>query len=423
MTKTSTANVSYTAAMQVYLVGGAVRDEQLGIPHKERDWCVVGATPDELLGDGYRQVGKDFPVFLHPKSKEEYALARTERKTAPGYHGFAFDFSTDVSIEDDLLRRDLTINAIARDDDGKLIDPHGGLQDIENRVLRHVSDAFGEDPVRILRVAKFAARFAALGFSIAGETMTLMCRMVADGEVDALVPDRVWKETEEALRGTNSRIYFEVLRNCGALQRLFPEVESLFGVPQPEKWHPEIDTGLHTMMVLDQAELASKDLEIRFAALTHDLGKGSTRETDLPSHPGHEIRGAKLIREMADRLPIPRACRDLGIVVAEFHTHCHRALELRNKTILKVFEKTDAFRRPGRFEKFLVACEADARGRSGLEQRPYPQADFLRGAFAAATAVDSGAIAKQHEGAKIPAAIREAREHAIAGFKKSAKSD
>jgi len=409
--------------MQVYLVGGAVRDEQLGIPHKERDWCVVGATPDELLDEGYRQVGKDFPVFLHPKSKEEYALARTERKTAPGYHGFAFDFSTDVSIEEDLLRRDLTINAIAKDGAGKLIDPHGGLQDIENRVLRHVSDAFGEDPVRILRVAKFAARFAIHGFSIAGETMALMCRMVADGEVDALVPDRVWKETEEALRGTNSRVYFEVLRSCGALQRLFPEVELLFGVPQPEKWHPEIDTGLHTMMVLDQAELASKDLEVRFAALTHDLGKGSTRETDLPSHPGHEIRGAKLIREMADRLPVPRACRDLGIVVAEFHTHCHRALELRNKTILKVFEKTDAFRRPQRFEQFLVACEADARGRSGFEQRPYPQADFLRGAFAAANAVDSGAIAKEHVGAKIPAAIREAREHAIAGFRKSVRSD
>ena len=408
--------------MQVYLVGGAVRDEQLGIPHKERDWCVVGATADELLGDGYRQVGKDFPVFLHPKTKEEYALARTERKTAPGYHGFAFDFSPDVSIEDDLKRRDLTINAIAKDDDGTLIDPHGGLQDIEHRVLRHVSDAFGEDPVRILRVAKFAARFAEHGFSIAGETMALMCRMVADGEVDALVPDRVWKETEEALRGTNSRVYFEILRNCGALERLFPEVDTLFGVPQPEKWHPEIDTGLHTMMVLDQAELVSNDLEVRFAALTHDLGKGSTREADLPSHPGHEIRGAKLIREMADRLPIPRACRDLGIIVAEFHTHCHRALELRNKTILKVLEKTDAFRRPDRFELFLIVCEADARGRSGFEKRAYPQADLLRSAFIAASTVDSGAIAKEHEGAKIPTEIRKAREQAIADFTKSAGS-
>lgn len=407
--------------MQVYLVGGAVRDEQLGISHKERDWCVVGATPDELREKGYQQVGKDFPVFLHPKTREEYALARTERKTAPGYHGFAFDFSPDVTIEDDLSRRDLTINAIAKDDDGNLIDPHGGVLDIKNRTLRHVSDAFGEDPVRILRVAKFAARFSRLGFAIAGETMALMRRMVKDREVDALVSDRVWKETEEALRGTNSRVYFEVLRSCGALERLFPEVDCLFGIPQPERWHPEIDTGLHTMMVLDQAELVSEDLEVRFAALAHDLGKGTTPIEDLPSHPGHETRGARLIREMAKRLPVPNSCRDLGVIVAEFHTHCHRALELRDKTILKVLEKTDAFRRPERFELFLLACEADARGRGGLENRSYRQADLLRGAFAAAAAVDSGAIAKQHEGPKIPAAIRNARQHAIREFQKSAQ--
>ena len=405
--------------MQVYLVGGAVRDEQLGISHKERDWCVVGATPDELLADGYRQVGKDFPVFLHPKTSEEYALARTERKTAPGYHGFAFDFSPDVSIEDDLSRRDLTINAIAKDNDGNLIDPHGGLNDIENRILRHVSDAFREDPVRILRVAKFAARLSDLGFRISGETMTLMRGMVSAGEVDALVPDRVWKETEEALRGSNARIFFEVLRSCGALARLFPEIDRLFGVPQPAKWHPEIDTGLHTMMVLDQAKLLSSDLEVHFAALTHDLGKGTTPDAELPSHPGHEARGARLVREMADRLPVPRTCRDLGIVVAEFHTHCHRALELQDKTILKVLEKTDAFRRPERFEQFLIACEADARGRTGLENRSYPQADLLRGALAAASAVDAGAIARQHEGSKIPAAIRESRQQAVAEFKKS----
>jgi tRNA nucleotidyltransferase (CCA-adding enzyme) len=407
--------------MQIYLVGGAVRDEQLEIPHKERDWCVVGATPDKLLADGYRQVGKDFPVFLHPKTNEEYALARTERKTAPGYHGFAFDTSPDVTIEDDLSRRDLTINAIAKDGDGNLIDPYGGILDIENRVLRHVSDAFGEDPVRILRVAKFAARFAGLGFRISGDTMKLMRTMVDAGEIDALVPDRVWKETEEALRGEKSRVFFEVLRNCGALERLFPEIDRLFGVPQPEKWHPEIDTGLHTMMVLDQAELLSADVEIRFAALTHDLGKGTTRKSDLPSHPGHEARGAKLIRKMADRLPLPRSCRDLGVMVAEFHTHCHRALELRDKTILKLLEKTDAFRRPERFEQFLLACEADARGRTGLENRRYPQADFLSGAFAAASAVDAGAIAKEQKGSKIPAAIRKARQRAIASFKKSAE--
>ena len=407
--------------MQVYLVGGAVRDEQLSISHKERDWCVVGATPDELRAMGYQQVGRDFPVFLHPKTKEEYALARTERKTAPGYHGFAFDFSPDVTIEDDLSRRDLTINAIAKDDDGILIDPHGGVQDIKNRILRHVSDAFGEDPVRILRVAKFAARFSRLGFAIAGETMALMRRMVTNGEVDALVSDRVWKETEEALRGSNSPVYFEVLRNCGALERLFPEVDRLFGIPQPEKWHPEIDTGLHTMMVLDQAELVSEDLEVRFAALTHDLGKGTTPMEDLPSHPGHEARGARLIREMANRLPVPNSCRDLGVIVAEFHTHCHRALELRDKTILKVLEKTDAFRRPERFELFLLACEADARGRGGLENRSYRQPDLLRGAFAAAAAVDSGAIAKQHDGPKIPAAIKIARQLAIQEFQKSAQ--
>jgi tRNA nucleotidyltransferase (CCA-adding enzyme) len=405
--------------MQVYLVGGAVRDEQLGISHKERDWCVVGATPAELLADGYRQVGKDFPVFLHPKTKEEYALARTERKTAPGYHGFSFDFSPDVSLEDDLSRRDLTINAIAKDADGKLIDPYGGITDVENRVLRHVSKAFGEDPVRILRVAKFAARFAHLGFRIAGETMTLMRSMVAAGEVDALVPDRVWRETEEALRGKNARVFFEVLRNSGALTRLFPALDALFGVPQPEKWHPEIDTGLHTMMVLDQAEALSDDLEVRFAALTHDLGKGTTPKDALPSHPGHESRGAKLVRELADRYPVPNSCRDLGTLVAEMHTHCHRALELRSKTIIKLFEKCDAFRRPDRFEQFLVACEADARGRTGLENRPYPQANFLRNAFAAARSVNTAEIAAQHAGAKIPVAIRKSRQGAVADFKRS----
>lgn len=402
--------------MQVYLVGGAVRDEQLGIPFKERDWCVVGSTPEALLADGYKQVGKHFPVFLHPDSGEEYALARTERKTAPGYHGFAVDFSPDVSIEEDLLRRDLTINAIAKDANDKLIDPHGGLRDLENRQLRHVSDAFGEDPVRVLRIAKFAGRFSELGFSIADETMTLMRAMVHGGEVDALVPDRVWKETEEALRGHNSRVYFEVLRDCGALQRLFPEIDALFGVPQPEKWHPEIDTGVHTLMVLDQAAALSDDLEIRYAALTHDLGKGTTPKDKLPSHPGHEIRSCKLIRQISDRLPIPKACRDLALVVAQFHTHCHRAHELRDQTIVKVLEKTDAFRRPQRFEQFLLACEADARGRAGLESNPYPQADFLRGAHAAASAVDVGAIAKCHDGSKIPVAIRTARVAAVRAF-------
>lgn len=399
--------------MQIYLVGGAVRDEQLGIQFTERDWCVVGATPDQLLDDGYQQVGKDFPVFLHPETKEEYALARTERKTAPGYHGFSFDFSPDVSIEDDLSRRDLTINAMARDSNGELFDPHGGLRDINDRVLRHVSDAFAEDPVRILRVAKFAARFAPQGFTIADETMTLMRSMVDAGEVDALVPDRVWKETEAALAGSNSRVFFEVLRECGALKKLYPEVDGLFGIPQPEKWHPEIDTGLHVMMVLDQAEALSDELEVRFAALTHDLGKGDTPKDKLPSHPGHEIRGCKHIRRLAERYPLPKACRELALIVSEFHTHCHRALELRDKTIVKVLEKTDAFRRPDRFEQFLLTCEADARGRTGLENRPYPQANLLRNAYKAAAAVDTRQIAEDTVPKKIPEAIRKARIRAV----------
>ena len=403
--------------MQVYLVGGAVRDAQLGIPHREQDWCVVGAAPAELEALGYQRVGKDFPVFLHPETKEEYALARTERKTAPGYHGFDFDCSPDVTIEEDLQRRDLTINAIAQSESGDLIDPWGGLRDIEGRVLRHVSDAFVEDPVRILRVARFAARYNGLGFTIADETMQLMRRMVADGEVDALVPDRVWKETELALAGSNIRVFFEVLRECGALRVLFPEVDVLFGIPQPERWHPEVDTGLHVMMVLEQAESMSNDLEVRFAALTHDLGKGSTPGNLLPSHPGHEMRGARLIRDVAARLPVPRACRDLALLVAEFHTHVHRALELRPKTILSVLEKTDAFRRPDRFEQFLVTCEADARGRAGLENRRYEQAGFFRGAYAAASAVDAGAIAKEVDDKKIPVAIRRARKKAIAEFR------
>ena len=402
--------------MQVYLVGGAVRDAQLGIPHEERDWCVVGASPAELEAQGYRRVGKEFPVFLHPDSKEEYALARTERKTGPGSHGFDFDCSPEVSIEDDLRRRDLTINAIAQDADGRLIDPWGGLADIENRVLRHVSDAFVEDPVRILRVARFAARFVELGFTIADETLALMRRMVDEGEVGALVPDRVWKETELALAGRHSRVFFEVLRECGALRVLYPEVHVLFGVPQPEKWHPEIDTGVHVMMVLDQAERLSDDLEVRFAALVHDLGKGSTPKRQLPGHPGHEKRGCKLIRALCERLPVPNACRDLGLLTAQFHTHVHRALELRPGTVLKVLEKTDAFRRPARFEQFLLACEADARGRAGLEERRYEQAGLFRGALEAGASIDAAAVAAQHDDRRIAAAIRRARLRAVGEF-------
>ena len=399
--------------MHIYLVGGAVRDEQLGIPVTERDWCVVGATPEELMNLGYKPVGKDFPVFLHPENGEEYALARTERKTATGYHGFAFNTSPDITIEDDLSRRDLTINAIAKDSDDQLIDPFNGLRDIKDRVLRHVSDAFVEDPVRILRTAKFAARFHCLGFTIADETRQMMRDIVAAGEVDELVPDRVWKETEAALTTDNTRVFFEQLKECGALQVVFPEVAALFGVPQPEKWHPEIDTGLHTMMVLDQAEKLSDAPDVRFAGLVHDLGKATTPKHELPSHPGHEARSAKLIKAMANRLPIPKAFRDLAILVAQYHTNCHREADLKDSTVLKVLEKTDAFRRPERFEKFLLACEADARGRAGLEDRDYPQAGAMRAAFAAAAAVDAGAIAELNEPRHIPDAIREARIGAI----------
>ena len=403
--------------MQVYLVGGAVRDEQLGLPVKERDWCVVGATPAEMKAAGYKQVGRDFPVFLHPDTGEEYALARTERKTAAGYHGFEFHTDPGVTIEDDLGRRDLTINAIAQDTGGNLVDPYGGIADIRNRILRHVSDAFVEDPVRVLRVARFAARFAYLGFVIAPETLALMHRITADGEIDALVPDRVWKETETALLGRDSRVYFETLRECGALEILFPEIDRLFGIPQPKQWHPEVDTGVHVMMVLDQAAKLSPDLEVRFAALVHDLGKGTTRKHSLPSHPGHERRGVKLIRRLANRLPVPNACRDLGILVSEYHTHCHRAFELRAATILRMLEATDAFRRPRRFEQFLLACEADARGREGLEDRPYTQVDLLRGAFAAASEIDAAAIAVSHEGKAIGEAIRRERLAAVEAFR------
>lgn len=399
--------------MQVYLVGGAVRDELLGIAPRERDWCVVGATPQDMLDLGYKPVGKDFPVFLHPQTNEEYALARTERKTAAGYHGFAFNTSPDVTIEDDLSRRDLTVNAMAKDADGKLIDPFGGGRDIKDRVLRHVSDAFTEDPVRILRTAKFRARFDVLGFRVAKETLALMRDIVAAGEASALVPDRVWKETEQALGGPAPRIFFETLRDGHALRVVFPEIDALYGVPQPEKWHPEIDTGVHTMMVLAQAALLSDSVDTRFAALVHDLGKATTRKSDLPNHPGHELRSVKLIRRMAKRLPLPVACRDLAIIVAEFHTHCHRVHELKNSTVLKVLERTDAFRRPERFEKFLLACEADARGRTGLEQRDYPQADILRAALKAAATVDAGAIAAKHSGAAVRDAIRKARVDAI----------
>ena len=365
--------------MKIYLVGGAVRDELLGLPVHERDWVVVGARPEDLLAKGFKPVGKDFPVFLHPQSNEEYALARTERKTGPGYRGFETQFSPDVTLEQDLERRDLTVNAIARDEEsGALIDPFGGQKDLKSRVLRHVSAAFVEDPVRVLRTARFAARFDAQGFTVAPETIELMRTIAARGELDALVPERVWQETQRALEQPAPWRYFEVLREAQALQVIFPEVAALFGVPQPEKWHPEIDSGIHTMMVLQQATRMSEDPVVRFAALTHDLGKGTTPPQEWPRHIAHEHRSVALIEALCSRLKIPSAYRELAVLVGRHHLVCHKIQEVRDTTLLDLLENLDAFRRPARFAQFVIACEADARGRKGLENREYPQAAYLR---------------------------------------------
>lgn len=371
-----------------YLVGGAVRDQLLGLPIKDRDWVVTGVTPADMLQQGFKPVGSDFPVFLHPQTSEEYALARTERKTAKGYHGFQFHAATDVTLEQDLARRDLTINAMAQDASGKLIDPYGGQADLQQGLLRHVSAAFSEDPVRILRVARFAARFAPLGFQVASETQRLMQDMVAAGEVDALVPERVWQETVRALAEPEPARFFEVLRGCGALAVLFPEVERLFGVPQPAQYHPEIDCGIHTLLVLQQAAQLSAAPEVRFAALTHDLGKGLTPADILPSHHGHERLSRELTTQLCERLKIPNRFRELAEHVAEQHGRIHKALELQAKTVLNVLEVTDAFRKPERFEQLLLACEADSKGRTGFENRPYPQATYFREALRACQQVE-----------------------------------
>ncbi len=400
--------------MRVYLVGGAVRDGLLGRTVEEWDYVVVGATPQDLISRGYQQVGRDFPVFLHPETKQEYALARTERKTAPGYRGFVVHADPDVTLEEDLRRRDLTINALARDKQGNLVDFYGGRSDLEDRVLRHVSTAFAEDPVRILRVARFAARYADLGFRVADETMALMRSMVDGGEVDALIPERVWQELSKALNGSKPSRFFEVLRECGALPRLFPEVDRLFGVPQPEKWHPEIDTGVHTMMVLDMAARLSPDPEVAFAALTHDLGKGTTPKEILPRHKGHEERGRDLIDELCARLKAPRRFCELARVVARYHGVVHKVDELRPGTIVDMFQGADAYRRPERFEQMLIACEADYRGRKGYDKRDYPQAVRLRRLLAAVKKVDVRSVAgAAPEPAKIPECVRDARIRAL----------
>ena len=381
----------------------------------ERDFVVVGATPDEMVARGFRPVGKDFPVFLHPDSGEQYALARTERKTGPGYYGFVTHFSPDVTLEQDLARRDLTINAMAQAGSGEVIDPYGGRRDLEARVLRHVSPAFVEDPLRVLRVARFAARFAPLGFTVAPETLALMRTIVAAGELAALVPERVWAETERALGEANPVRYFEVLRWCGALAAVFPEVDALYGVPQPAKWHPEVDTGVHTMQVLEIAAELSADTTVRFAALVHDLGKGLTPREEWPSHIGHEATGAALIERMAVRLRIPNEHRDLAVLVARHHARVHRVGEQRPGTVLELLEDTDAFRRRDRFERLLLACEADARGRGPqLRERPYPQAAMLRAALAAAAGVRlPPEVLQREQGPLIAERLRAARIEAI----------
>ena len=376
--------------MKIYEVGGAVRDSLLGLPVSERDFVVVGSTPAEMLGLGYRQVGRDFPVFLHPETSEEYALARTERKTGSGHTAFAVNASPDVTLEDDLERRDLTINAMARDADGRIIDPYGGTADLEQRVLRHVSDAFAEDPLRVLRVARFAARFSSLGFSVDDGTLELMRAIAASGELESLSPERIWQETEKALVATDPRAFFETLRDCGALGHVFPELDRLFGVPQPPRWHPEIDTGLHTMMALAQAATLSEDPVVRFAVLVHDLGKGTTPKLLLPRHAGHEQRSLDLIEALGRRLRVPNRFLGLARSVARYHGMAHRSEELRPKKVLELLTEIGALRDASVLERFIVACAADIRGRTGLEESPYPQGDRLRRALAAARSVTAG---------------------------------
>jgi tRNA nucleotidyltransferase (CCA-adding enzyme) len=403
--------------MRVYKVGGAVRDKLLGLPFKDSDWVVVGATVDEMLALKYMQVGRDFPVFLHPVTKEEYALARTERKSGKGYTGFVVHASPDVTLEDDLKRRDLTINTLAETEDGELIDLYGGRADLDARVLRHVAPAFAEDPLRVLRVARFAARFAHLGFTVAPETLELMKAMTAAGELEHLVAERVWQEIHTALITQSPQVFFQVLRDCGALKVILPELERLFGVPQPAKYHPEIDTGVHTLMALEQAALLSQNPAVRFAALVHDLGKALTPPATWPTHTGHEELGAEAIRTLSERLRVPNEFSELAILVSRQHTRCHRAHTHAADDLFLTLEQSDALRRPERFEAFLLACEADARGRLGLQQQPYPQAAILREALDAARKVDIKALVAQHKNPQTLApAIREARVAAIAAI-------
>jgi tRNA nucleotidyltransferase (CCA-adding enzyme) len=401
--------------MQVYLVGGAVRDRLLGRAVGERDWVVVGATPGELTAQGYTPVGKDFPVFLHPQSKEEYALARQERKVAPGYHGFTTVFSPQVTLEEDLKRRDLTINAMAEDASGHIVDPYGGQRDLESRLLRHVCATFIEDPVRVLRVARFAARFADAGFRIAPETEALMRHMTASGEIAALTPERVWRETARALLEPHPEVFFATLLKCGALAVLMPELAALDGVPQPPRWHPEVDTFVHVMLALSIAAQQGAALTVRYAVLLHDLGKALTPKEQWPTHHQHEELGLAPIETLSQRLRAPNECRELALLASRHHTLVHRALELRAATLMQLFAQTDAFRRPERFAELLLACECDARGRAGLQSRPYPQADYLRQVHATATAANLSAAERAGlAGPQIGAALQQRRLAAVA---------
>ena len=411
-------NQTYTSptGAQTYLVGGAVRDDLLGLKVVERDWVVVGSTPAEMLDIGFKQVGASFPVFLHPENGEEYALARTERKQGHGYHGFNVDFHAGVTLEEDLERRDLTINAIAQDQHGKLVDPFGGLKDLENKLLRHVSDAFVEDPLRVLRVARFAARFAPLGFCIHDSTMDMMKQITSSGELQHLAAERIWREIERALMMQQPSEFITVLRQCGALEELLPEVNALFGVPQTAKYHPEIDTGVHLLMALDQAAY-TRSASVIFAVLLHDLGKALTAKTDLPSHVGHETAGVPLVDAVCERFRVPGKTHDLARKVCASHLDCHRILEARPKTVMRLLERLDVFRNPGLLPDFILACEADYRGRKGLEERPYPQGEYLQHAYEAAAAVlardlNLEGISGQQVGEK----LRETRIQAIAGL-------
>jgi tRNA nucleotidyltransferase (CCA-adding enzyme) len=407
--------------MQIYKVGGAVRDRLLGIPVTDIDRVVVGATAEEMLAKGFHPVGADFPVFLDPKTGEEYALARTERKSGRGYGGFVFHASPEVTLEEDLVRRDLTINAMAEDDHGNLTDPYHGQRDLEARVLRHVSPAFAEDPLRVLRVARFAARYAPLGFKVADETLGLMRQLSESGELEALTAERSWKEISRALMEKQPQVFIQVLRDCTALKVLMPEVDALFGVPQPEAHHPEIDTGLHTLSVLEQAALHQQPLTVRWACLLHDLGKGLTPEHEWPRHIAHEHKGLKLIKAVNERFKVPRDCQELALLVGQYHTHAHRALELKASTLLELLQSFDVYRRPQRFEEFIAACEMDARGRKGLENRSYPQADYLRGAAAVARAVAvQPLLEKGFKGPELGEAIKRERLRVLKAYKESA---